>query len=107
MAPPVNLNQYHLAKDAIQHTIHWSEPFTWSQYPITNYTIKINNHHGEYITVIKTSDDFNFIHTTYGKDCYELDFSLAANNQIGQGSSSFIHTGHPVGKYVLHACAMI
>lgn len=51
-----------------------------------------------YITVVKPSDDFIYIHTTYGKNCYELDFSLAAYSQVGQGSMSFIHAGHPVGE---------
>ena len=100
MAPPVNLTQHHLINDAIQHIISWSAPFTWSQYPITNYTININNHHGEYITVVKPSDNFIYTHTSYGKNCYQLDVSLAASSQIGQGSASSIHSGHPVSKYI-------
>ena len=101
LAPPFNLTQRHLINDAIQHILSWSAPFTSSHFPITNYTININNHHGEYITIVKSGNDFTYIHTSYGRDCYELDFSLAANNEVGQGSAFFVLTGHPIGMCML------
>ena len=102
LAPPLNLTQHHLIDDAVQHILQWSEPFTPSDFPVTNYTVGISNRLNlEYITVTKSNDDFTYTHTSYGRSCYELDFTLTANNRVGQGDTSYIHSGHPVGMLYL------
>lgn len=101
LAPPFNLTQRHLISDAIQHILEWSEPYTHSDFPITNYTVSISDHlNKEYITVTKSNDSFTYTHTSYGKSCLELDFALTANNRAGQGDTNYIHSGHPVGMLI-------
>ena len=109
LSPPFNFTQESIVGNIIEHNLDWSSPFTWSDFPITNYTINVHNHlSSDSITITKSINDSTYSYITNRRGCYELDFSLAAINRIGQSEPVFIRTGHPIGTHaksnlVLHS----
>ena len=56
LSPPFNFTQESIVGNIIEHNLDWSSPFTWSDFPITNYTsIDVHNHlSGDSITITKS-----------------------------------------------------
>ena len=99
--PSYNLTQQYIGRGIIQHILQWSIPFSWLGFPITGYTISINNHgNGDTSIIIKSNTSLSHTHTTDDGYCYRLDFSLAASNTVGRGEGTVIHAGNPIGKIV-------
>ena len=97
--PFYNLTQQYVGSGIIQHTLQWSIPFSWPGFPITRYTISINNSgNGDTSTIFKSNTSSSHIHTTDDAYCYRLDFSLAASNAVGRGEGTVTHAGNPIGK---------
>ena len=96
LAPTVHLSQEHFESDEINHILTWSMPFTWPEFPITNYTIIIRID-GEPDAILNSTTIQNFTHTSFGCNCYTINFSVAANNQLGRSEAVDIHSGHPIG----------
>ena len=102
LAPSVHLNVGHLSgsSDIFTFTLHWST-FTWSGYPIISYKIMMTNNSDEQsITTVNVTES-NVDHIEYtgrGSDCHTLTFSIEANNSIGKGDSTLIHSAQPIGK---------
>ena len=111
LAPSVDLNVKHVIDDTFLFTITWSTPFTWSGFPIISYNIIMTNYSGgvpiattDTVTSNNTGSGYHQIYYT-GKGmsgCYALSFSIEANNSLGKGERTLIHTGQPIGKITLY-----
>ena len=96
LVPIVHLSQEHLENDAINHILNWSVPFTSLEFPIINYTIIIQLD-GQPHTIVNSTTTQNFTYTSFGYNCYAINFSVVANNQVGRSEAVVIHSGHPIG----------
>ena len=98
LVPPYTLTQEHIVGSFIHHTLQWTAPFTWSDFPITNYTVIVRDHLTEDLHEI-TKQDTQYTHTviTEGSSCYRLDISVAANSRAGRSEAVITRTGHPIG----------
>ena len=77
---------------------------TWSEFPIISYKIIMTNYSGEEpITTVNVINSSNQQIEYYGRgiDCYMLTFSVEANNSIGKGEGTLIHSGQPISKFKL------
>ena len=104
LSPRFNLSVVYSVSNRFHHTLHWDEPFTWLEFPVTGYTINITNHSSEVVTtdiIIQTinSSGTHFSHSfsSNGNSCYEMDIILSATNKIGESELTIEHTGHPIG----------
>ena len=99
--------------------LSWLPPFSWVDYPIVNYTVKVHSiATGEVTnsTVYAKSTEMlsstvTFIHTSpHGgvvQDCEQLVFSVSAANNIGWSSQAVVTGGFPIGKTNLaHTCTL-
>ena len=97
--PSYNLTQWYIGSGIIQHTLQWNVPFSWPGFPITGYTIYINNSgNGDTSIIMKSKASLSHTHTTDDSYCYRLDFSVAASNAVGRGEGTVTRAGNPIGK---------
>ena len=103
LAPSIGLNVQLTDFDNLTFTftLSWTAPYSWPEFPITGYTVTITDYSsGEIFNKIFStiSNETQYMHefNTTGNDCYRFDLSVSANNSIGEGESSMIHSGHPV-----------
>ena len=108
-APPLPPAPEVLLINATALQLSWEPPFTWSEYPLLNYTIRMHN--------TSSGEQFAWVHTipatvtTYvvfnsGRmifsSYHELVFSVTASNDLGESSQGTVHSGFPVGEYDNH-----
>lgn len=90
--------------------VSWDKPFTWEQFDIHNYTIRVRNTtNGNTTEKTISSDDLisNYRVVTYAMDsngavaqgCHELQITVTANNGIGESREGFVKGGFPIGKF--------
>ena len=90
--------------DIFAYHLNWSTPFTWPGFPITSYNVSIYNYSsGETTTTMKYRNDTGVLSLTHqgtsdGESCYRLNFTVAANNRLGEGERTVIQSGHSIGK---------
>ena len=108
LAPSVSLTQEHFVNNTFLLTLNWSKPFTWSNFPITSYTITITNYSsGEPISTTNitysngSGTDGCHQYIGEGNDCYRLDISVAANNSLGKGQHTTVQSGHLIGEIII------
>ena len=99
LAPSYTLTQEHAVDSFIHHTLQWTAPFTWSEFPIINYTVVVYDYcTGDLHEITKQNTQYMHTVITEGRRCHELDFSVAANSRAGRSEAVITHTGHPIGK---------
>ena len=89
--------------ETFSFTFTWTKPFTWTNFPITGYTVVLSNYSdGEPLNTTITYGERNisdfYVHqfNTTGNECYRIDFYVSANNSLGEGEPTLIQSGHPV-----------
>lgn len=94
----------------------WREPFTWDNFPIISYTITIvltnYSDQREAINVemfdITSTEDHQYQHSIKGKECYVVNFFVAATNSIGNGECSSVQYSNSIGKtYYFIFCVIL
>ena len=97
LAPSLQLN----VLSTTQLQISWSEPFTWEEFPILDYTITVYNTSDQRITSSTVIDQTMFYITQDIEMmvCSELQIDVSARSQVGRGSVESVTGGFPVGEY--------
>ena len=102
-APPIGLNVELTDFDNLTFTftLSWTAPYSRPEFPITGYTVTITNYSSgetfnEIFSAINNQTEYMYEFNTIGNECYRIDLSVSANNSIGEGESSMIHSGHPI-----------
>lgn len=109
LAPAINLDVELLESDNVSFlfTLNWTMPFSWSEFPVTDYKIILSNYSNDEsfnssFTVLAESNKTELYFNSTGNECYRLDFFVSANNSLGEGEAAVIHSGHPIiGNYFL------
>ena len=103
LAPSIGLNVQLTDFDNLTFTftLSWTAPYSWPEFPITGYTVTITDHSSgetlnKIVSTISNQTEYMYEFNTTGNECYRLDLSVSANNSLGKGESSMIHSGHPV-----------
>ena len=86
--------------------LSWEPPFTWSEYPVLNYTVRMHNtSNTEQCTWTRTiSAAVNTIEVigsgnTVSLSYHELVFYVTARNDIGESCQGEVRGGFPVGEF--------
>ena len=106
LAPTLTYGVEHVMNNTFLLSFNWSRPFTWPDFPITAYTIILNNCSSnemvdEIITIqclencLEEPTRKNQL-TTEGSTCYQLKLSISANNSLGEGNYSSMTVNHPI-----------
>lgn len=108
MAPNFNLSVVYFVNNSFLHTLDWDAPFTWTNFPITEYTVNITNtSNGELVSTIisvnlnevsASVSHFNYSFASDGSSCYDLDIALSATNSIGESEASTGQAHHLLGR---------
>ena len=99
-APVVKFEQNYLINSLVNSHLSWRRPFTFPDYPVTNYTVTLFNHSdGETITITRMANFSDYFQPllSEGDDCYEIDVTVVATNSIGTSLPAIVNTGHPIG----------
>ena len=108
LKPEVQLVQQYLADNFVLHNISWSTPFSWTEFPVTNFTISMYNYSNREILVTiltaYTTDWYTYLTLSSGEHCYAIDYTVVAKNAIGESQLSILSTGHPIGNCISNAC---
>ena len=115
LAPSVSLDKELMENESCLFTLSWTTPFSWSEFPITGYTIILSNYsNGEPFNTSfmenNITDSYLIQFNSTGNECYRLEFLVSANNSLGEGQPTIIHSGHPIiGNYntdpvIFHVC---
>lgn len=117
LPPNFNTSVVHLVNNSFLHTINWGAPFTWTDFPVTEYTINITNiSNGELVSTTipvnlnETSISvsyFNYSFVSDGSSCYDLDIALSATNSIGESEASTGLVHHLLGRPSFHLCVLL
>ena len=94
----------HLVNESFEHTLTWDQPFTLLNFPVISYTINITNlSNGDVTTMMHynmndtiSQQRLSFI--SKGDNCYEMDISLVASNEVGDSIATTARVGHPIGE---------
>ena len=109
--PPPSPKPHLLVLNATTIQLSWLPPFSWTEYPIVNYSVQVYNRAtGEMMNsfinatseVLSTTAPVTF---NYGvpqgramQNCEELVFIVSAANIIGWGSPAVVTGGFPIGS---------
>ena len=110
-APPLSPTPEVQLINATALLLSWEPPFTWSEYPLLNYTVRMHNtSSGEQfawvrmipatVTTYEVFSSGGMISSSY----HELVFSVTASNDLGESTEGTVYSGFPVGEYDTHAC---
>ena len=100
-APVVYLTHHYESDYIVNITLFWTSSFTFSGYPVNNYTVTMFNHSDELretITIGSDSYPHQLSMLSHGNYCYRIDFTVVAVNRLGISPPAVIHTGHPIGN---------
>ena len=90
--------------DNLTVQVEWDAPFTWEDFPITNYTLLVViAYHNTSVqqTVIFNPSVFSYNLTrTQEPVCSNLTFSVSASNSVGSSSASMTQGSYPSGKSI-------
>ena len=77
-------------------TLEWNRPFSWSDYPVHNYSIRVTDRPGD----IVRGDNETSIHFERqdGEECEEIEFKVRASNALGDSEYGSVLAGFPIGK---------
>ena len=93
-----------LTKSTVQ--VEWEAPFSWSAFPITNYTvIVINQTSQEQLANDTLSPDilsYNLTEETSSKYCGTLEFYVNAISEVGTSSSGYIRGSFPTRESMVY-----
>ena len=81
--------------------LSWTAPFTWSDFPIVNYSLTVYNHlNGDTTTIVKTANFtvYTYQFVSHGHECYDIDFKVIATNRLGGSQPYRVQAGHPIGR---------
>ena len=104
MAPLVSLDMELMENESSLFTLSWTTPFSWSEFPVTGYTVILSNYSNgvpfnrSYTILMESNvtDSFLIQFNSTGNECYRLKFFVSANNSLGEGQPYIIHSGHSV-----------
>lgn len=84
--------------------VEWEEPFTWHDFPITNYTVEVFNQTSEELLAhdVVSADMHSYNHTRSGPQhhCSNFVICVNASNGVGTSSSGCIHGSFPTRKQI-------
>ena len=108
--PPPSPKPYLLVHNATTIQLSWLPPFSWTEYPIVNYSVQVYNRAtGEMMNsfinvtseILSTTAPVTFTYNTpHGGvmwNCEELAFIVSAASIIGWGSPAIVTGGFPIG----------
>ena len=105
-APPLPPAPEVLLTNATVLQLSWEPPFTWSEYPVLNYTVRMHNisSTGQYTWTRTISAAVNTMEvissgSTVSLSYHELVFYVTARNDIGESCQGVVHGGFPVGEF--------
>ena len=82
--------------------LSWDSPFTWPEYEILNYTVRMENRSSgitEGPVVLSPTDLTHTLTTTApAQHCAELRFSVTASNALGDSAPAVVTGGFPKGN---------
>lgn len=86
--------------------VTWQKPFTWEQFDILNYIVRITNAtSGEGIKNVTIHPTVNQAVMSYVMDnleeCHEIQFNVTAVNAVGKSRDGYVLIQFPKGT---HAC---
>ena len=82
--------------------LNWDPPFTWPEYEILNYTVRMENRSSGITErpVVLTPTDLTYRLTGSApvQHCAELRFNVTASNALGDSAPAVVTEGFPKGK---------
>ena len=82
--------------------LSWDSPFTWPEYEILNYTVKMENRSSgvtERPVVLSPTDlTYTLTASAPAQHCAELRFNVTASNALGNSAPAVVTGGFPKGK---------
>ena len=95
--------EYEVLQDEKEILFLWPHPFTWKDYPITEYHIVCRDKHRYIINTINDTEIASVINHTvdlppYLPDCYTLQCNVTASNALGSGQTSITNISFPTSK---------
>ena len=99
--------------DILTVQVEWEAPFSWEDFPITNYTVLVDISHqnttSEQRIAILGPDilSYNLTQQPPTSACSNVTFSVHANNSVGSSPAGTTQGSFPAGKLlVLHTIAV-
>ena len=82
--------------------LSWDPPFTWPEYEILNYTVRMENRSSGITEgpVVLSPTDLTYTLTTSApvQHCAKLRFNVTASNALGDSPPAVVTGGFPKGK---------
>ena len=85
--------------------VEWEAPFTWDDFPITNYTVvAINQTSQEQLaSAVLSPDMLSYSLTKTAEPCTNITFSVWANNSVGESHQpGIVHGAFPTSELHVH-----
>ena len=86
--------------------VEWDKPFTWHDFPITNYDVKFNissDIENFISSSVLSPDTLSFSVTQFdlssSPSCTYITFSVRANNDVGYSEPGIVQGAFPYGKF--------
>ena len=84
---------------ATQFRVSWDQPFSWTQFPVLDYTVAVYN--GSRLLTQDTTTDrnYSFWLDTEVNVCTLLTFEVSARNEVGVSNSGTTQAGINTGSF--------
>lgn len=78
----------------------WEAPFSWRDFPITNYTVTMQLSNDEQRTVVLNSDtlSYNITIDDLASSCMNIILSVYATSEVGTSEPGITYMALPAGK---------
>ena len=82
--------------------LSWDPPFTWPEYKLLNYTVRMENRRSNITAepVVLPPSDLTYTLTASSpvQHCADLRFNITASNALGDSAPAVVTGGFPKGK---------
>ena len=90
--------------DVLTAQVEWEAPFTWEDFPITNYTVTVgisNQTYSQLETVILGLDtlSYNLTQTAPSSSCTNVTFTVVASSSVGPSAPGVAQGSFPSSKF--------